>query len=804
MPVRTDEELEQGFEVVNAVTGQPAALVMQGLWLTGRILPVGARLVVVHTFRSGESKPMEAVYAFGLPRDAALRRFTISGEGFKVRSELKLREEAQKEYEEGISRGHLAAMARGYRDGRVNLSVGNIRPGELVKVCLEMVAGVDLRDDGLRFRFPFTLAPCYHREARAIAVEPGVGEIELPGDQFGDLLLPSYLTDGKKLHAVSFDLAIDLGAPITSVASPSHALKITGVGSPAARVALSLEKDLPDRDLVLDAQTRETAPRVCGGPVGDGKRRVTVAVPSINFGTQPEQARSVVFVLDRSGSMQGEPMKQARKAALACLATLTDKDRFGLVAFDSQIEIFEPKLVPATMDKRQQAQSFLERIEARGGTELAAGIEAAVKMAGSDPADLFVLTDGQVSGTEDILKQVRGAGMRLHCLGIGSASQDRFLKMLAREAGGTSRFVTPRERVDLGALELFAGVGRVAAKGVKAVFPEDADARIIVTPPETVFEGHPYLLMAETIRPESAVLELKWGGERSGQLQIRLEPIGRSDPETVRLLQGARLITDLDAQVTGEVGTPGRFAEREHQRWLKKLENASREYGLASRAMSLVAVVERPGDDDSKVPPTKVEPVGLPQDVAFAAYFGEKRVDRLMATSQGIMAAPRPVLGDLVGRIEPRVRMGCPILPDSEEDDTCFLVQPAPPSITAGRQPSLIDLASALMPDGGLPGQDEASRLFKSVLLLAWFLLEGHTAHSGPFRKHVSRLADFVKARVDRLPDDQSRAAVNRILNEVSAGGGLPNDLLDVAQAWLVRPDAPVGDGWRALRKALA
>ncbi len=46
-----------GFGVLNVVSGKEARLAMQGLWLTGRVLPVGARLMVVHTFRSAEAKP---------------------------------------------------------------------------------------------------------------------------------------------------------------------------------------------------------------------------------------------------------------------------------------------------------------------------------------------------------------------------------------------------------------------------------------------------------------------------------------------------------------------------------------------------------------------------------------------------------------------------------------------------------------------------------------------------------------------------------------------------------------------------
>jgi hypothetical protein len=62
----------------------------------------------------------------------------------------------------------------------VNLNIGNIRPGETVTVYIEILAGVETRDKGFRFRFPFTLAPAYHRQAQAVVNEWGQLDQELP------------------------------------------------------------------------------------------------------------------------------------------------------------------------------------------------------------------------------------------------------------------------------------------------------------------------------------------------------------------------------------------------------------------------------------------------------------------------------------------------------------------------------------------------------------------------------------------------------------------------------------------------
>ena len=118
---------------------EPIRMSMQELHLTGRVLPIGATLSVRHVFVSGESAPIEVIYAFALPRDAALRQFQISGKDFSVTSELMDIKEAEHAYEEGIESGSLSTLSRVYQDGIVNLAVGNIRPGETVVVQLELV-----------------------------------------------------------------------------------------------------------------------------------------------------------------------------------------------------------------------------------------------------------------------------------------------------------------------------------------------------------------------------------------------------------------------------------------------------------------------------------------------------------------------------------------------------------------------------------------------------------------------------------------------------------------------------------------
>jgi Ca-activated chloride channel family protein len=497
---------------------------------------------------------------------------------------------------------------------------------------------------------------------------------------------------------------------------------------------------------------RSAGAQVFAGPAGEGKLVFAAILPSTAFGSNPETPRRIVILLDRSGSMQGAPLDQARKAIQACLATLSPNDSFHLVAFDDRLERMCQDLhpLPATRDNRDLARAFLDRVDARGGTELAQGFRHAAEILGRS-GDVLILTDGQVAGAEEILAQARDLNIRLSCLGIGSASQDRFLSLLARETGGVSRFVTPRERVDLAAVDLFASLGRPVASGLKSsneVQPE---------PPSSVFPGTPVLLFGET-GLEAGPLELTWDG---GRLSLPI-PVGDDDTgQTVRLLQGSRLITDWESRYPAEEALAP-LEKRREGRVAARLLALSRAYGLASREMSLVAVVKRAGDRPGELPVTRVVPVGLPRDVSFGAYFPAQPAGAPAAMPAAFMARRSPTMaGSFFGLLsvaDARLAKE-PVLNDD----------------------LLLDLASQLEPDGGMPGRNDSERAARSVAAVLAFVASGYTLSTGAFRSHLARLSAFLNSV--RGLSGQEQALVDRALEAASKGRAPAGDWLALARA---------------------
>jgi len=474
----------------------------------------------------------------------------------------------------------------------------------------------------------------------------------------------------------------------------------------------------------------------------------------------------------------------------ACLGALSEEDRFGVVCFDNQVERVSASLLAGDKPGREKAAAFLRDIDAHGGTELAAGLRAATEIL-TGGGDILLLTDGQVMGTETIIGEAKAAGIRIHCLGIGSASQDRFLALLASQTGGLSRMVTPRERVDMAAMELFSTGGRPVACDVCIRARNLPGAKTAPHPADAVYAGTPLVVFGSTEGPAEGQLEISWKADSQPMSMVLPLTVPQGEPgEIVGLLQGARLITALDSEyLDGAEGAPGE--KRRQSRIGRKLEALSRQFGLASRRMALVAVVQRKGDKAGEVPRTHVVPVGMPQDVQFYSYFTVGRPRGLQITGPQFMAGP-PLPRAVV--LSPADL--CPPIPE-------YLDRHVEPARLVTTEDVLLELARRIEPDGGLPGESHEDRVLASLLAVLLFAQEGHTAGAGAFMPHVQRLLTFLKKADLSSFSAEQQALVAQVLNRLAQPGALRGPWLKLVRAYLNEGTLKRTDAWKQLGGSL-
>ncbi|XP_076985121.1 inter-alpha-trypsin inhibitor heavy chain H4 isoform X2 [Tamandua tetradactyla] len=170
----------------------------------------------------------------------------------------------------------------------------------------------------------------------------------------------------------------------------------------------------------------------------------------------PTMPKSVIFVIDVSGSMSGKKIQQTREALIKILDDLSPRDQFNLIIFNSEATQWKPALLPASADNVKEAKSFAARILAQGGTNINEALLLAVKLLENSNREellpsggvalLILLTDGDPTVGETnplkIQKNVReaiGGQYSLFCLGFGFDVNYAFLEKLGLENGGLAR-----------------------------------------------------------------------------------------------------------------------------------------------------------------------------------------------------------------------------------------------------------------------------------------------------------------------------------------------------------------------------
>lgn len=326
-------------------------------------------------------------------------------------------------------------------------------------------------------------------------------------------------------------LAVGVAAP--AAAAPSG--RIVQISSSEGSVELVFQAgELPAGQSVDPASVRVTV---------DGTE--VPATAEVLGGTGPPVTRTVVLVMDVSGSMEGAALAGAKQAAAAFLAAVPADVLVGLVTFGDAARV----AVPPTAD-RPAVGAAVERLRAAGSTALYDGTILGVRTAGATgPRTLLVLSDGADEGSRATLPTavaaVKAARLSLDAVSfVGSDSrQARPLRQLANAGGGQV-------------------IATGAADELAAAFERTAEVisnqlRVTATVPETftgtsgnvtVTASAGELALSHTAFTTLTVPEPQQGGPGSGE-KFGPEPVTASGAAT--LVSGSMLPIALGALFLG-------------------------------------------------------------------------------------------------------------------------------------------------------------------------------------------------------------------------------------------------------------
>ena len=384
-----------------------------------------ASVAVESTFHNPNQQRIEGVYLFPVSPRAAVSSFAMTVNGKTMEAELLEAGKARSIYEDIVRQVKDPALLEYADQGLLKARVFPIEPGADVKVHLvydEAVAAAGHTDC---FTYPL------------LSVKPDTG-----------------VTIG----ALSLRVNMETKVPLKTIYTPGFDSVIKRLGNRKAEITFTSEGMVPDRDfrLYFSADSAKVGFNLLAYEKDGQGYFMLAAAPDSELQMNEIAGKDITFILDTSGSMAGEKMRQAKKALAFCVENLSAADSFNIIAFSTDVHPFHETQLPATTKNRQAALAFIEDLVPRGGTAISDALSAALNIPPvKDKTPMVVfLTDGlptlgETNPDKLLARNTDMGGRRFYSFGLGYDVNTRLLDGLAHAGGGTSSYVRPEEDLEL-------------------------------------------------------------------------------------------------------------------------------------------------------------------------------------------------------------------------------------------------------------------------------------------------------------------------------------------------------------------
>uniref|UniRef100_A0A4W6CS47 von Willebrand factor A domain containing 5A n=1 Tax=Lates calcarifer TaxID=8187 RepID=A0A4W6CS47_LATCA len=470
-----------------------------------------ATVVSTLNYENKEDKPLEAVFVFPLPGDAAVCHFSATIGQTQIVAEVKEKQQAREEYDDALSSGQQAFLLEESEQSPdiFSLSVGSLPPGESASIRLEYVIELAVQaDDGLRFCLPAVLNPRYEPQER---VGSGVQVTSVPAS-----LVP---------YSLSFSARVSSPRPVSKVESSCSLDPLQYLNTEQTQATVKLaagHKFDRDVELLIYYKDAHQPTAVVEAGQASAKPGTLMGDPVVMLSLYPEFPQSVmssvascgefVLLLDRSGSMdcltndsegQETRISSARDTLLLLLKSLPMGCYFNIYSFGDSYEHIFPKSVKYSQKTMVKALKKVAVMDADlGGTEILEPLKHIYSQPciPNQPRQLFVFTDGEVSNTKEVINLVKknSGSHRCFSFGIGEGSSSALINGLAKEGGGHAQFITGTDRMQPKVMQSLRFALQPAVEDISVTWdlPKGVSVTALSPPITTLFQGQRSLVYA--------------------------------------------------------------------------------------------------------------------------------------------------------------------------------------------------------------------------------------------------------------------------------------------------------------------
>lgn len=380
---------------------------------------------------------LEGFYLFPIPEGAVINKFSMFINGQETEAEMFDANKARAIYEDIVRRSIDPALLEYYQQGLFKVRIFPIEPHSTkrIKISYRQILQSDNGTTG--YLYP----------------------------------LNTEKYSSKDLEDVAIRVTISSQAPLKNIYCPTQEVDIVHKDAYTSIVSYEAHQVKPDNDFNLFFRTDHSKIGIStitqhGHDERKGFFLFDIA-PDIHVKENEIEPKDITFVLDVSGSMAGDKLKQAKKALSFCIENLNKGDRFDVIRFSTEAEALFKTVMPANEENKQKAIRFVDDLRAIGGTNIEDALKLAVQQTDESyrPRVVLFLTDGKptINETDEeklvrLLQKNDKASVRIFTFGIGNDINTRLLDKITTVTNAYRTYITPSEDIEIKVSNLYTKI----------------------------------------------------------------------------------------------------------------------------------------------------------------------------------------------------------------------------------------------------------------------------------------------------------------------------------------------------------
>ncbi|MGH7496367.1 MAG: VIT domain-containing protein [bacterium] len=567
------------------------------------IAGVIADVKVTQVYKNEGQRPLEASYVFPASTRAAVYGMQMTIGDRTIVAKIGKREDARREYQKALEEGRSASLLEQQRPNVFQMNVGNLLPGDEIKVELSYTELLVPTAGVYEFVYPTVVGPRYSNQPEATAP---ANDKWIKNPYFNQGQAPSY----------TFDITTNLtaGVPIQEASCASHNVNVSYDGPARAAIKLDeAEKFGGNRDYILKY-------RLAGGQITSGLLTyqhqnenffLLMMQPPLRVNTAHIPPREYIFIVDVSGSMHGFPLEISKKLLRDLIGSLRPADHFNVLLFAGAASVMAENSQAATPENIKRALALIDEQQGGGGTELLPALQRALALprALGSSRTVVIATDGYVSVEAeafDLIRQKLGEA-NLFTFGIGSSVNRHLIEGMARAGMGEPFIITGPGEAAAEAEKFRRYIQTPVLTRVRIDFGKFSAYAIEPPAIPDVLAERPVIVFGKWRGPAKGAIKLSGiTGEQGYTANIQVSAAQASPANTALRYLWARHLIAVLSDYNAVQNDPERVNE---------VTNLGLQYNLLTAYTSFVAVDSKVRKVDGQV--TRVEqPLPLPQGVS--------------------------------------------------------------------------------------------------------------------------------------------------------------------------------------------